>query len=120
MNTLSPEKLEEIRQRNQKAKDVDMAKPKNLPEHSKIEEDLENAGFVKAAFHVKDGADEMVWLKVIKVSGDRVQGAIYRKPERVTFKVGESVVVRIKDIIETRERISGPINQDKLERYFPL
>jgi uncharacterized protein YegJ (DUF2314 family) len=121
-NGISPERLEEIRKQNQERKDAEKAKTQVVisKEHNLKAEQVENAGYVKAAFHIKGEPDEMVWVKVIKVAGDRVQGAVYRKPERVKMNAGESVVVRVKDIVDTRPKVSGPLDTDTLAKYFPL
>lgn len=113
--------MAEMKERNRlaKMKALEEAHAKRMADKDSRLDVIENAGFVKARFSLKDGGEELVWLKVVKVLDDKVQGAVYRKPEKLTFRVGESVVVRFKDIIETKAKVNGPLDRDNLANHFP-
>jgi uncharacterized protein YegJ (DUF2314 family) len=120
MDRLDDRMMEEIKQRNRNAKEAERSKAaERAGNKDERTESIAEAGYIEARFHAQDGTDELVWLKVIKVMDGKVQGAIYRKPEKVKFNIGESVVVRFKDIVDTRRKINGPITEE-LKKYFPL
>lgn len=103
-----------------KAKQVEVVQSKiTHNEHGISSDQVRNAGFIRAVFHIPGQEDELVWLRVRKVLDDKVEGNIYRKPERAKFEVAESMVIRTKDIVETRERLNGPLSIKNIKRYFP-
>lgn len=116
------DKLAELKERNRlaKVKAQEEATEKRMAQKDSRQDAIDNAGFVKARFPLKDGGEEFIWLKVVKVLEDKVQGAVYRKPEKLAFRVGESVVVRNKDIVETKVKVNGPLDRDNLSNHFPL